>query len=49
MLQVKVSVYAQYCHKKIEKIAQSGAKRGSKKPTVEEVVHAKVCKAMAGL
>ena len=35
-------MYAQYCHRKIEKMAQSGAKKGLKKPNIEEVVHAKV-------
>ena len=42
-VQVPVEVYAQYCHKKVEKMAQSGAKKGLKKPTIEEVMHAKVC------
>lgn len=42
LLQVPVEVFAQYCHKKVEKMAQSGAKKGLKKPTLEEVVHAKV-------
>ncbi len=37
-----MEVFAQYCHKKIERMAQSGAKKGSKKPTIDEVVHAKV-------
>lgn len=37
-----VEVIAQYCHKKVEKMAQSGAKKGLKKPTMEEVIHAKV-------
>lgn len=35
-------MFAQYCHKKVEKMAQSGAKKGLKKPNIEEVVHAKV-------
>lgn len=39
-----MEVYAQYCHKKVEKMAQSGAKKGLKKPNIEEVVHAKVLK-----
>ena len=41
-MQVPVEVFAQYCHKKVEKMAQSGAKKGLKKPTLEEVMHAKV-------
>ncbi|CAI8043664.1 Rho GTPase-activating protein 39 [Geodia barretti] len=36
-----VEVYAQYCHKRVEKMVQSGAKRGLKKPSLEEVNHAK--------
>ena len=42
-VQVPVEVYAQYCHRKVEKMAQSGAKKGLRKPNVEEVIHAKVC------
>jgi len=41
-LKVPVEAYAQYCHKRVEKMAQSGAKKGVKKPSVEEIVHAKV-------
>ena len=37
-----MEVFAQYCHKRVEKMAQSGAKKGVKKPTVEEIIHAKV-------
>ena len=40
--QVPVEVYAQYCHKRVEKMTQTGAKKGVKKPTIEEVNHAKV-------
>lgn len=36
-----VEVYAQYCHKRVEKMVQSGAKRGLKKPSLEEVIHAR--------
>jgi hypothetical protein len=36
-----VEVYAQYCHKRVEKMVQSGAKKGLKKPSLEEVIHAK--------
>ncbi len=41
-MQVPVEVFAQYCHKRVEKMAQSGAKKGVKKPAVEEIIHAKV-------
>lgn len=37
-----MEVFAQYCHKRVEKMAQSGAKKGVKKPAVEEIIHAKV-------
>lgn len=40
-LGVPVEVYAQYCHKRVEKMTQSGAKKGLKKPTLEEIKHAK--------
>ena len=40
--QVPVEVYAMYCHKKVEKMTQMGAKKGLKKPTLEEVIRAKV-------
>ena len=42
LMQVPVEVFAQYCHKRVEKMAQSGAKKGVKKPAVEEIIHAKV-------
>ncbi len=41
-LQVPIEVYAQYCHKRVEKMTQTGAKKGVKKPSIEEVMHAKV-------
>ena len=37
-----MEVYARYCHKKVEKMTMMGAKKGLKKPTVEEIVQAKV-------
>ena len=40
--QVPVEVYAQYCHKKVEKMTMTGAKKGLRKPTLEEIVQAKV-------
>lgn len=42
IMQVPVEVYARYCHKKVEKMTMTGAKKGVKKPTVEEIVQAKV-------
>ena len=41
-MQVPVEVYARYCHKKVEKMTMTGAKKGVKKPTLEEIVQAKV-------
>jgi hypothetical protein len=38
---VPVDVYAQYCHRRIEKMVQWGAKKGLKKPTIEEIQYAK--------
>eukprot|EP00731_Ephydatia_muelleri_P012605 Em0006g1499a len=40
-LGVPVEVYAQYCHKKVEKMTQMGAKKGLKRPTLVEIIHAK--------
>ena len=40
--QVPMELYAQYCHKHVEKKAQTGTKKGVKKPTIEEIAHAKV-------
>lgn len=37
-----MEVYARYCHKKVEKMTMTGAKKGLKKPTIEEIVQAKV-------
>lgn len=42
LLQVPVEVYARYCHKKVEKMTMTGAKKGVKKPTIEEILQAKV-------
>ena len=42
LFQVPVEVYAQYCHKKVEKMTMTGAKKGLRKPTLEEIVQAKV-------
>ena len=37
-----MEVYARYCHKKVEKMTMTGAKKGLKKPTTEEILQAKV-------
>ena len=37
-----MEVYARYCHKKVEKMTMTGAKKGIKKPTIDEIVQAKV-------
>lgn len=36
-------VFAQYCHRRVERMALTGGRKGIKKPTVEEVAAAKVC------
>jgi hypothetical protein len=38
---VPVHKFAQYCHKRVERMAITGGKKGIKKPTLEEVVLAK--------
>ena len=38
--QVQVEVYAQHCHKSVEQMAQTELR--VKKPTIEEIAHAKV-------
>ena len=38
-----MELYARYCHKKVEKMTMTGAKKGLKKPTIEEILQAKVC------
>ncbi|XP_006879283.1 PREDICTED: rho GTPase-activating protein 39 [Elephantulus edwardii] len=38
---VAISTYAKYCYHKLQKAALTGAKKGLRKPTVEEVRHAK--------
>ncbi|XP_065072074.1 rho GTPase-activating protein 39-like isoform X2 [Rhopilema esculentum] len=40
-LGVPISTYAKHCYKQLERICQSGAKRGLKRPTVEEIEQAK--------
>ncbi|PNJ08116.1 rho GTPase-activating protein 39 isoform X2 [Pongo pygmaeus] len=38
---VAISTYAKYCYHKLQKAALTGAKKGLKKPNVEEIRHAK--------
>ena len=42
LVQVQVHVYAEYCHKRVEKMTMMGAKKGLKKPSLDEIQHAKV-------
>lgn len=43
-MEVPISVYAKVCQKRLEKILQTGPKRGLKKPTFEEIELSKVNK-----
>ncbi|KFV68425.1 Rho GTPase-activating protein 39, partial [Dryobates pubescens] len=36
-----ISTYAQYCYRKLQKVAVTGGKKGLRKPTVEEITHAR--------
>ncbi|XP_052559741.1 rho GTPase-activating protein 39 isoform X1 [Tympanuchus pallidicinctus] len=38
---VAISTYAKYCYNKLQKAALTGAKKGLKKPNIEEIRHAK--------
>ncbi|NXX99707.1 RHG39 protein, partial [Centropus bengalensis] len=38
---VAISTYAKYCYTKLQKAALTGAKKGLKKPNIEEIRHAK--------
>ncbi len=40
--EVPISVYAKVCQKRLEKILQTGPKKGLKKPTFEEIELSKV-------
>lgn len=40
--EVPISIYAKVCQKRLEKILQTGPKRGLKKPTLEEIELSKV-------
>jgi hypothetical protein len=43
--EVPISIYAKVCQKRVEKILQTGPKKGLKKPTFEEIELSKVNKA----
>ncbi|XP_061865239.1 rho GTPase-activating protein 39 [Colius striatus] len=36
-----ISTYAKYCYRKLQKVAITGGKKGLRKPTVEEITHAR--------
>lgn len=36
-----ISTYAKYCYRKLQKVAVTGGKKGLRKPTIEEIHHAK--------
>ncbi|XP_069740390.1 rho GTPase-activating protein 39-like isoform X3 [Narcine bancroftii] len=36
-----ISTYAKYCYRKLQKVAITGGKKGLRKPTIEEIHHAK--------
>ncbi|XP_036251613.1 rho GTPase-activating protein 39-like [Molothrus ater] len=36
-----ISTYAKYCYRKLHKVAVTGGKKGLRKPTVEEIMHAR--------
>uniref|UniRef100_UPI00398F5C2A rho GTPase-activating protein 39-like n=1 Tax=Pristiophorus japonicus TaxID=55135 RepID=UPI00398F5C2A len=36
-----ISTYAKYCYRKLQKVAVTGGKKGLRKPTIEEIRHAK--------
>jgi hypothetical protein len=40
--EVPISIYAKVCQKRLEKILQTGPKKGLKKPTFEEIELSKV-------
>lgn len=40
--QVPVHHFAEHCHRRLDRTMQSGAKRGVRKPTIEEIEQAKV-------
>ncbi|XP_056363557.1 rho GTPase-activating protein 39-like isoform X2 [Oenanthe melanoleuca] len=36
-----ISTYAKYCYRKLQKVAVTGGKKGLRKPTLEEITHAR--------
>ena len=42
MLQVPIHHFAEHCQRRLEKTMQSGAKRGIRKPSQDEIEQAKV-------
>uniref|UniRef100_A0A8C6YWP9 Rho GTPase-activating protein 39 n=1 Tax=Nothoprocta perdicaria TaxID=30464 RepID=A0A8C6YWP9_NOTPE len=36
-----ISTYAKYCYRKLQKVAVTGGKKGLRKPTIEEITHAR--------
>ena len=42
VVQIQVHVYAEHCHKRVEKMTMMGAKKGLKKLSLDEIQHAKV-------
>ena len=42
MLQIPVTQYARHCSLRLKRIARTGAKRGLRKPSVDEIQQAKV-------
>lgn len=42
LFQFKLSHYAVVCSKRLERIAKSGAKRGVRKPTLDEIDQSRV-------
>ena len=42
LFQVPVSHFAAHCQRRLDRISQTGAKRGLRKPTLDEIEQAKV-------
>ena len=42
ILQVPIHHFAEHCHRRLDRTMQSGAKRGVRKPTIDEIEQAKV-------
>lgn len=41
-LQIPISHFAKQCNKRLEKMVQSGPKKGQRKPNIDEIEQAKV-------